>query len=213
MTRQTLLRPRKQPRQARSRELVERVLAASARVFADDGYAAATTNKIAEQAGVSVGSLYQFFPHKAALLQALRERIMARMGVGLSAVFDASDALSLPQLIDRVFAVFQATEAERPGMLSVLYQEQSARQMRPGQGHTQGVQTELFGTIEVWLARYLARQAPALSPERRRVVAQMCVHLTSGLFLAPPDGRPLFEAEVRAALLAYLSPLFGEVSP
>lgn len=213
MTESTLLRPRKQPRQARSRELVERVLVASARVFAEEGYAAATTNRIAEQAGVSVGSLYQFFPHKAALLQALRERIMTQMQQGLSVVFLSSDELSLPQLIDRVFAVFQAAETERPGMLSVVYQEQSARQMRPGQGHTQGVQTELFGTIEVWLARYLARQAPALSPERRRVVAQMCVHLTSGLFLAPPDGRPLFEAEVRAALLAYLLPLFGEATP
>ena len=213
MTRPPLLESRKQPRQARSRELVERVLVASARVFADVGCAAATTNTIAEQAGVSVGSLYQFFPHKAALLQALRERIVARMGVGLSAVFDASDALSLPQLIDRVFAVFQATEAESPGMLRVLYQEQSTRQTRPGQGHTQGEQTELFGAIEAWLARYLARQAPALGPERRRVVAQMCVHLTSGLFLAPPEGRSLFEVEVRAALLAYLLPLFGEASP
>ena len=210
MTPQTALRSRKQPRQARSRELVERVLAVSARVFAEEGYAGATTNRIAERAGVSVGSLYQFFPPKGALLQALRERMTARMQQGLAVVFGESDGLSLPQLIDRVFAVFQATEAESPGMLSVLYQEQSARQARRG---TAGEQTDLFGAIEVWLARYLGEMAPALQPDRRRVVAQMCVHLTSGLFLAPPESRSLFEAEVRSALLAYLLPLFGETPP
>ena len=66
--------PRKTPRQGRSRYTVDVILEAATRVFDEWGYEAATTNKVAERAGVSVGSLYQYFPHKDALLTALHER-------------------------------------------------------------------------------------------------------------------------------------------
>ncbi|GAA2595903.1 hypothetical protein GCM10010411_31700 [Actinomadura fulvescens] len=56
------LRPRKAPGQQRAVETRERLLAAAARVFSEYGYAAGTTNRIAEAAGHSIGSLYQYFP-------------------------------------------------------------------------------------------------------------------------------------------------------
>lgn len=59
---------RKAPRQGRSRRIVEIILEAAALTFAELGYARATTNRIAERAGVSVGSLYQYFSSKDALL-------------------------------------------------------------------------------------------------------------------------------------------------
>lgn len=62
------------PRQERSRHTVECLLAAAAQVFAAEGYANTTTNHIAARAGVSIGSLYQYFPSKDALLLALAER-------------------------------------------------------------------------------------------------------------------------------------------
>ena len=65
------LRPRKQPQQSRSRATVEFLLEAAAQVFGERGYLATTTNGIAERAGVSVGSLYQYFPSKDAILLAL----------------------------------------------------------------------------------------------------------------------------------------------
>ena len=65
---------RKQPRQRRSLQMVEAILEAAAELFAAEGYARATTNKIAARAGVSVGSLYQYFPNKDSLLAALFER-------------------------------------------------------------------------------------------------------------------------------------------
>ena len=67
------LQPRRKPAQARSRQTVEVILVAAARVFAAAGYAGTTTNHIAEEAGVSVGSLYEYFPNKDALLAALME--------------------------------------------------------------------------------------------------------------------------------------------
>lgn len=68
------LEPRKKPRQQRSRVTVDAILAATARVLIDDGYDRASTNRIAEVAGVSVGSLYQYFRGKEELVTALARR-------------------------------------------------------------------------------------------------------------------------------------------
>ena len=64
-------KPRKQPRQQRAHDTRARILDAAARVFAERGYAGGTTNHIAAEAGLSVGSLYQYFPNKDALLAEL----------------------------------------------------------------------------------------------------------------------------------------------
>jgi AcrR family transcriptional regulator len=74
MAARTDAEPRKSPRQRRSRETVERILDAAARIFDERGYRGTTTNHVAELAGVSIGSLYQYFPNKDALLVALAER-------------------------------------------------------------------------------------------------------------------------------------------
>jgi AcrR family transcriptional regulator len=71
--------PRKQPRQARAQATIEAILEAAAQLLVDDGVEAASTNRIAERAGVSVGSLYQYFPSKEAVLFALVDRHVASM--------------------------------------------------------------------------------------------------------------------------------------
>jgi AcrR family transcriptional regulator len=76
--------PRKSPSQERSRLTVNRILDAATRIFHEQGYAGATTNDIADEAGVSVGSLYQYFPNKDALLVALTQRHIETTTTGLS---------------------------------------------------------------------------------------------------------------------------------
>lgn len=66
-------RARKQPKQQRSAETRQRILDAAARVFAEFGYRGGTTNRIAEAANISIGSLYQYFPNKDAILAALTD--------------------------------------------------------------------------------------------------------------------------------------------
>ena len=82
--------PRKKPTQERSVAMVEALLEAAARVFVAEGYAHATTNRIAAAAGVSVGSLYQYFPSKDAiaveLLRRYREGVIAVVGARLDGV-------------------------------------------------------------------------------------------------------------------------------
>jgi AcrR family transcriptional regulator len=71
----SLRSPRKKPVQERSQLTVEAIVVAATRIFREAGFAAATTNRVAELAGVSVGSLYQYFPNKLALLTAVRDSV------------------------------------------------------------------------------------------------------------------------------------------
>nr|HEX4315180.1 TetR/AcrR family transcriptional regulator [Kofleriaceae bacterium] len=68
--------PRKRPRQGRSRETVDTILEATARLLVRKGFDHLTTNAVADAAGVSIGSLYQYFPNKEALVAALVERLV-----------------------------------------------------------------------------------------------------------------------------------------
>jgi AcrR family transcriptional regulator len=71
--------PRKIPQQSRSKATVEVMLTAAARVLIQDGYEKASVNKIADVAGVSIGSLYQYFPSKEALVAAVIQRQSEQM--------------------------------------------------------------------------------------------------------------------------------------
>lgn len=86
--------PRKQPRQGRSRATVDAIVTATAHILIDHGYDGMTTGRVAERAGVSIGSLYQYFPNKEALVARLVERhaaeIVAVLGDALTAHATAS---------------------------------------------------------------------------------------------------------------------------
>lgn len=73
MYRQVKTTPRKRPRQDRSKATVDAILAATAQVLVSKGFDGLTTNAVAEAAGCSIGSLYQYFPNKEALVAALIE--------------------------------------------------------------------------------------------------------------------------------------------
>jgi AcrR family transcriptional regulator len=68
------LDPRKTPKQGRARATYDAILEAAAHIIAGHGLAAFNTNAVAERAGVSIGSLYQYFPNKDALMAALIQR-------------------------------------------------------------------------------------------------------------------------------------------
>ncbi len=88
MPRKPPTRPRKEARQRRSQATVDAILEAAARLFAGDGLERITTNQIAELAGVSVGSLYQYFPSKEAILGELIDRHAEQTMARLSSALD-----------------------------------------------------------------------------------------------------------------------------
>ena len=75
MERENKYTPRKKPMQARSQATYDAILDAAAQVLTSEGYVGSSTNKIAERAGVSVGSLYEYFPTKEAVFTALIESL------------------------------------------------------------------------------------------------------------------------------------------
>lgn len=89
-------RPRRKAKQRRAQETVDVVLEASARVLAERGYAAATTNRIAETAGVSVGTVYEYFANKEQVFDALiRRELGALVGALRSQELDADAAIDV----------------------------------------------------------------------------------------------------------------------
>lgn len=78
------LSPRKRPAQRRSRDTVEAILEAAAQVLDAAGYAGLNTNAIAARAGISVGSLYQYFPNKQAICAELTRRYVERQAAAFA---------------------------------------------------------------------------------------------------------------------------------
>jgi AcrR family transcriptional regulator len=112
------LKPRKSPSQGRARETVEAILEATARILVKHGYAGTNTNLIAELAGISVGSLYQYFPNKESLIAALNvrhaERIHSRIAARLIELEGKSLREAIPALVREVVAVhLENPELER----------------------------------------------------------------------------------------------------
>jgi AcrR family transcriptional regulator len=102
-------KPRKKPRQERSLLTYDAILEAATRIFGERGYAGATTNEIAALAGVSIGSLYQYFPNKDALIGELqwhhKKEIAAAVKAVLEAAHDRSIRESVEALVSAWFAV------------------------------------------------------------------------------------------------------------
>ncbi|WP_109523536.1 MULTISPECIES: TetR/AcrR family transcriptional regulator [Nocardia] len=116
-------RPRKQPKQQRAAQTRRWILDAAAHVFSEHGYAAGTTNRIAERAGVSIGSLYQYFPNKDAILRALMEEHIDAGG----RILRERLAGGLPAGLDDILRLFIGATIDNhradPGLHRVLFEE------------------------------------------------------------------------------------------
>lgn len=108
------VQPRKRPRQERARETERALLGAAERVLREEGASAFNTNRVAEVAGVSVGSLYQYFPNKAAILFRLHVLENATTFATVSAALEGRRGSPRERLRDAVHAFFQTEAAEAP---------------------------------------------------------------------------------------------------
>ncbi|MEO1673342.1 MAG: TetR family transcriptional regulator, partial [Cyanobacteria bacterium J06631_2] len=118
---------RRKPKQARSRERVNRILDAAEQLLIEGGYTAATTNAIAARAQVPIGTLYQFFPDKAAILYALAERYgeLLRKHL-LTSATERDLPISLPDYVEELVDAIECFYAEHPGYHAIFAQAQGA---------------------------------------------------------------------------------------
>jgi AcrR family transcriptional regulator len=199
-SRSTNARRRSAPQQERSRLMVERILTAGAEVLTEHGYEAATTNRIAEAAGISPGSLYQYFPDKEAIIAEVVDRytdqIAARVTAHLtSQIGDPYEARTARQ----VLGVLLDAMAERPELLRAVVEHTP----RLGVGDKIAAFEQRVGEIAI---AYLRLRAEPISNAETttwmavRTVEHLCIRY---LLDRPPIERDEFLDELSALVLSF----------
>lgn len=123
MQRQPRTAPRKRPRQARSKATVDTILDATTRVLVKQGFDGLSTNAVAATAGVSIGSLYQYFPNKEALVLALVERHVEEMNAAILAELTRVAKLPLAEAARCVVELTIRAHAIDPDLHRVLTEQ------------------------------------------------------------------------------------------
>ncbi|MEU9453611.1 TetR/AcrR family transcriptional regulator [Streptomyces sp. NPDC048277] len=202
---------REQPRrrQARGERRIQQLLDAAASVFCTTGYTAASTNAIAREAGVSPGTLYQFFPNKEAIAIEMGDRLVHEMretyGEALAPVAPGTPlAEAVGAAVDR----FIAFNTERPVFFALMHGPDL-----PG-GITEAhdaLHTALIGRVEDLLASLLPPDADKAHVTR---TAHVCLGIyKAGLELAlghQDAEREAYIQEIKDVLVRYLDPLVGD---
>jgi AcrR family transcriptional regulator len=193
-------------RQARGLARIEAILDAAAAVVAESGPEALSMNEVARRAGISPGSLYQFFSDKRALLVALTERFAGQLGAAFPLVPDDEvvRAAPLPQLLDTSLTPVLDFLLGNPGYRALFVKDVGPFDLMP---LLQPVHDAIIGRLEA----VIAARAPSLHADGVSRVALMCELVVRGALPAIGDGtapeQRLLVAELRTVLLRYLEPI------
>ncbi|NOK61810.1 MAG: hypothetical protein GFH27_549281n69 [Chloroflexi bacterium AL-W] len=193
---------RRAPQQKRGQQRVDRILDAAAQVFADVGYEAATTNAIAAQAQTSIGSLYQFFPNKDAIVSALVARYVDQLRTVYDSVLeDQAEELSLEITIGRLVDGLIDFHLTHTGFMAIFTRSPVSEQAKATaeelayENHARGEQ--LLGMF-----------VPNLPDKKRHLYALIASHIVKGLMplsdIQDEHFRAAVANEIKVALLAYL---------
>jgi AcrR family transcriptional regulator len=115
--------PRKRPQQARSRQTWESILDSAETLLVEEGYDALTTNRIAEEADISVGSVYQYFPNKEAILLTIMDRFAERQYEILVDGLDELADANLETAVQGIVSNMLAAKRDRPELNRVLFEQ------------------------------------------------------------------------------------------
>lgn len=210
ISRQPVEIKRRTPRQARAEETVAAILEAAAQILEKGGLAAFTTNAVAERAGVSIGTLYQYFADKAALLRALGEREMtaALANIGTALRGEANSDVSVE---DRIRAVVRA-------LINAFGGRQRARKAVVQAVMAQGNTIELLAPVAAFMAQAEAQQSQRglsrLNREQAFVLSRALMGaIRAGVLEEVPFFKSrAFEDELVRMLLAYLAAITAQRS-
>lgn len=201
---QPLPQPRKTPRQARSQALVEAILEATARVLAERGYAGTNTNVVAERAGVSVGSVYQYFPNKDSLVTALHERHAAQMYAAIDSVLAATQPRSLRGQVEAMVHALLAAHRVEPALHKVLEKEfpffDAPKDQSPADG-------SIFQRVRSLLEQHRAEIGPRNRDLATWIVLQTMESLVHAAVIEPPArfSEQSVERAIVDVLMGYLA--------
>jgi AcrR family transcriptional regulator len=157
---------KKIPKQDRSRITVEAIIEAAARIIEKGGLAALSTNRVAELAGVSVGSLYQYFPNKEALVEEVRERFGLRFQASMLELLGRLPGLGLREAIRAWVTMLVDLHAESPGVHNAV---------------GTGTPAEAHGPLAVVIGGYLDSHADEIRRSDRTLAARVLIDAAEAL--------------------------------
>ncbi len=205
------LTPRRRPSQERSRDRVERILDATAALLVDTPADKITTAAIAEEAGVPIGSVYQYFPNKLAVLAELARRVMEEVDLKTaSLITEDFGVLPWDQAIDGAIDATMQGYAEQPGYLQLLLSIRPTPEFR-------AITDESNERMAAILALHPALQA-VIAPDRIELVTRAAIQAANSLqdWALSEDDPELANriiTEMKTLLKGYLAVYTDETSP
>ncbi len=167
------------PQQSRGHRRVDALLCAAATEIGQVGYDASTMSSIAARAGASIGSLYQFFPHKEAIVVALRRRYCDQFAAEWAPLVIAAKRISLKELVNRLVDSMVAFVEVHPAFLALLDAPASTC---PGpQAHVR---------FQRLVAKMLIARKPRMAAAKARRLATMVLQMIKAMNFLCRDLRP-----------------------
>ena len=200
MKKRTTGRSRRRPKQWRSHQTVEAILGAAVRVLKRDGSQAVTTNRIAEVAGVSIGSVYQYFPDKQAIFVALHRRHIEQIDRIVERKLIEHAASRLDELMEAMIDGMLEAHSADPELYEMMATEVPHR----AEG-TQAFSVRLHGAFRLAFAARAKEFKKGRDPDAMAFVAANLVDaLSHAALFRRPARMPLAaaKAEVARAVLA-----------
>jgi AcrR family transcriptional regulator len=193
---------RREPQLERGERRVVQLLEMAAMVLAELGYEAATMTEIAKRAGASIGTLYQYFPNKEALVQALRHHYVAEMVHRFEQLEEATAGMTVAQMAHHIVELTACFVNEHPAYYAVVdapvkYQRSPQERQRLREG----------------IAKAFRSKKPGLSPESAFRMANVALQILKSMHAlysdADPQERQALMKEYKRAVAAYLESRLG----
>lgn len=195
------LHPRKQPRQARAAETVEIILEAATRVLASKSLPGFNTNRVAEVAGISIGSLYQYFPNKSALVAALIAREQKALADAIERSLDADPDRPLDLLLSDLVDIAIEHQFGNAVYAAAIDREETRL---PVDDILVATQLRIIHAVD----RMLDTHRSVIAPNLPSTAAADCLTITKALIEADPQcskcDLPVLRQRVLRALHGYL---------
>jgi AcrR family transcriptional regulator len=201
MIRKSAAKPRKRPLQTRSRETVAVILEATARILEAEGLEAANTNAIAARAGVSIGSLYQYFPDKAAIFAELIRQAESGLGDMLEILLAQTAGQALEERLRLLVKAGVAQQMERPQLGRILDYLEAASPADPSlKAADERILRLIMGLLQEHADSIARPVTPATALDRLSIVKGM----VDGASFAGETKAAALERRVMLAVLGYL---------
>jgi AcrR family transcriptional regulator len=198
-----LLKPRKSPRQARSAATVDAIFEATIQVLLSEGAARLTTTRVAERAGVSVGTLYQYFPHKQALLYAVLKQHLEKVSDSVETACRHYEGLPLETMSDGLVAAFLDAKTGNIEAARALYLVSSELD-------TDGLLSDVTHRVGAAITRLLTSASDAAFSDIEAVGFTLCAALSGTVRAvlergASPGALTILRSQLPVLCRAYLA--------